>query len=102
MKIFEGEVVYFKIERKKMLKHIFKKKLLKSIYRNMGCTDYVRMLVYFKLRKLMKNRWLSKQHNTCLLSGKHKGVHNPFNLSRHWIKHLAKQNRLTNLKIKSW
>jgi len=102
MKIFEGEILFFKLERKKMIKTEFKKTILKSIYKNMGCNEYIRIQAYLKLRKSNKNRRLSKQHNTCLLSGKHKGIHNPFNLSRHWIKRLAKENRLTNLKIKSW
>ena len=50
MKIFEGEVLFFKLERKKMIKTEFKKIILKSIYKNMGCNEYVRIQAYLKLR----------------------------------------------------
>lgn len=92
----------FKVWRKGGLKKEFKYKIYKSIFKNLGCKNYSRMFAYIKIRRFKKKTWISKQRSACLHSGKRKGVHSMFYLSRHFIKSYAKENRLTNLKIKSW
>lgn len=102
MKKNKHQVLKDKIKRKLFLKTEIKKIILKSILqnfyiKNIERADASKKLAFFKNRTI-----ISKQVNVCLSTGRCGGVYKKYNVSRHYIKQLAKFNFLQNTKIKSW
>ena len=81
-----------------ILKYEYKNIILKSIIQNRNLDNKYRLISKYYLKK----NYTSKNKKICLLSGKHKGVYNKFNLTRHNLNYFSKLGKLQNFKIKSW
>jgi ribosomal protein S14 len=102
MRSRELVIIKDKIKRKYFLKTEIKKIILKSIMRNFGANNIVRLSAFKKITFFKRKTYISRQNNICLMTGRIGGVYKLYNISRHSIKRLAKINMLHNTKIKSW
>jgi ribosomal protein S14 len=94
---------YFLFKLKKnYLKFEIKKLLLKSIIYNQQTQPVVRAYASLKLERLHHQTSLSKQYNTCLLTGKNSSIINKYKLARQITKKFGLENKLQNTKVKSW
>ena len=80
-----------------ILKYEYKNIILKSIIHNRNLSNKYRLISKYYLKKTH----ISKNRKICLLSGKHKSIHNKFNLTRHNMNYFSKLGVLQNFKIKS-
>lgn len=91
------------VKKKNFTKKELKIIILKSIINNKNINPNIRVLCNYKLSKFNSKNWISRQNNNiCLKTGRIKGVYKMFNFSRHFIKKLAINNNLQNIKISSW
>ncbi len=92
--IMKEKLIQIKISKKDILK-----KILKSISQNNNIENKIKIYTNFIFEKnLKKNNMQTKKHKICFYTGKRAGVINGFNFSRHRIKKLILENKLTNLK----
>jgi len=80
------------------LKYEYKNIILKSIIHNKNIDNKTRLFANLNIKKPN----LKKNKKICLISGRHRGVYNTLNLSRHNINYFAKIGVLQNFKINSW
>ena len=88
--------------RSSLIKHEFKRNILKSIISNYRANEHARVKAHTKTLRLSRRQRISRQHNVCRISGKNRGISKPFALTRHVVKSFAKMGKLTNLQVKSW
>ncbi len=81
-----------------ILKYEYKNIILKSIIQNRNINNKYRLISKYYLKK----NYFKKNKKICFLSGKHRGINNNLNLSRHNLNYLCKLGILQNFKIKSW
>lgn len=80
------------------LKYEYKNIILKSIIHNKNINKKTRIFAILNLKKVT----LKKNKKICLISGRHRGVYNQLNLSRHNVNYFSKLGILQNFKINSW
>ncbi len=83
-----------------ILKYIYSNIIKKSIFHNRALSLKIRMLAFINLKKQKMNK--NKLINTCLLTGRRKGINKKLHLSRHQLNILSKSTNLQNFKINSW
>lgn len=92
------DLIKKKLYTKKELKYI----ILKSIIQNQNIQPLIRVKAARLNLKKSNLSFISKQkNNTCLKTGRIKGVYKYYNLSRHYLKYLGSNNNLQNTKIAS-
>lgn len=83
-------------------KEVFSR-ILHSIKQNNNIKSNLKIYANFILiKKLKKNFILSRSHKICILTGRKSGILKGFSFSRHTIKKLILQNKLTNIKKNNW
>jgi len=77
--------------------------LTKSIKQNNNIKNKIKIYTNFIYdKRLKKNLIQTRKHKVCFYTGKRSGVLHNFTFSRHTIKKLILQNKLTNLKKHNW
>ena len=90
------------ILRKKFLKNEFKNKIIKSIIQNQNTKLLLKGFLIQKLTFLNnKKTFLSRQQNSCPISGKPKTTNKYTSLSRHKSKHFIHFGMLNGVKSKN-
>jgi len=83
-------------------KNIFQK-ILKSVTQNNNINNYIKIYTnYILSKKKYKYGVLSKKHKICLYTGKKSGILKNFSFSRHTVKKMILNNKLTNFKQNNW
>lgn len=83
-----------------IIKYIYSNLIKKSIFQNRTINLKARLLSFIMIKKPKTNK--NKLINTCLLTGRRKGINKKINLSRHQLNILSKSTNLQNFKINSW
>jgi ribosomal protein S14 len=82
-----------------IIKYIYSNIIKKSIFHNRTLNLKARMLSFINIKKSKTNK--NKLVNTCLFTGRRKGINKKLHLSRHQINILSKSTNLQNFKINS-
>lgn len=91
------------LKRKSYTKYEIKKLVLKSIIQSQDIKPVIRANAWCQLSKFKLKTSISKQNNNiCLKTGRIKGVYKITTLSRHFMKTLAVNGSLQNIKINNW
>ena len=61
-----------------------------------------RLQLHIEIQSLPRIRTYSRVHNQCQISGRLRGYHNDFQLSRHFLRELINQGVLPGLRMSSW
>ena len=77
-----------------------KTQILKSITQNKKIKPVYRSYANIMLQKRVLNKYKFK--HVCLNNNRHAAVFNKFYLSRHFLKNLALENKLQNIKLNNW
>ena len=91
------QVLKSNIKNNIILKYEFKNLMLKSIIHNKNINYKIRIYSFLNLKK----NTLQKNKKICLISGRHRGVNNNLNMSRHNLNYFSKLGILQNFKINS-
>ena len=83
-------------------KHGNKRAALKAIIMNKKSTVEERFAASMELAELPKNSARIRQRNRCALTGRPRGVHRKFRLSRIAIRDLASRGELPGITKSSW
>lgn len=83
-----------------VIKYLYNNIIKKSIFQNRHLNLKVRTLSFITYKKNFSTK--HKLINTCLLTGRRKGINKKLLLSRHQINILSKSTNLQNFKINSW
>lgn len=75
---------------------------LKRISNDIGLSSEVRITAMIKLSELPRNSSRVRYRNRCVLTGRPKGYHGHFGISRIMLKKLASEGRIPGLKKSSW
>lgn len=89
-------------KRKWYIKHELKLTVIKSIQQNLSIDPITRISTQHQIQKFKRRGVLSKHNKICMLTGKRRGIHPFFFLSRHMLKRLGTLNELQNIKVNSW
>ena len=82
-----------------ILKNNYNNIIKKSIFQNRILNNKTRICAFLLINKQKTNS--IKLINTCLLTGRKKGINKFFHLSRHQINIISKTSNLQNFKINS-
>lgn len=103
MKSQVTHIIKEKIIRLNLSKKNIFQKILKSITQNNNIKNNIKVYTnYILAKKKKKHNVISKKHKICLFTGKRSGVLKNFNFSRHLIKKMILNNKLTNGKQHNW
>lgn len=83
-----------------IIKYLYNNIIKKSIFQNRHLTIKIRTLSFLTYNKNYSTK--HKLINTCLLTGRRKGINKNLLLSRHQINILSKTSNIQNFKINSW
>lgn len=92
-------IIREKIVRVSLSKNEVKKKIFKSISQNNNIKSSLKIYINFLMQNYVRrNAYLSRKNKVCLYTGKRGGFLKGFSYSRHKIKSLILNNKLTNIK----
>jgi len=97
-----GELNLIKLKTKNNYKkrQEIKTQILKSITQNKKIKPIYRSYASIMLQKRVLTKYKFK--HVCLKNNRHASVLNKFYISRHFLKNLALENRLQNVKLNNW
>ncbi|MBN8520698.1 MAG: 30S ribosomal protein S14 [Alphaproteobacteria bacterium] len=91
------------LKRRKMTKSLANKRAkLKDIISNKKATMEERFMAVLKLAEMPRNSSKTRIRNRCALSGRARGFHRKFNLSRIALRDLASRGELPGVTKSSW
>ncbi|KAL9430640.1 hypothetical protein AB3S75_025937 [Citrus x aurantiifolia] len=79
-----------------------KRKLYKSLYRDVNLPTEVREKYLCKLARLPRNSSFTRLRNRCIFTGRSRAVYEKFRMSRIVFRSLANQGMLMGVKKASW
>jgi ribosomal protein S14 len=82
-----------------IIKYIYSNIIKKSIFQNRTLNLKIRSIAHLSIKKSKTNK--NKLINTCLLTGRKKGISKSLHLSRHQLNIFSKSINLQNFKINS-
>nr|YP_007890560.1 ribosomal protein S14 [Histiona aroides]AGH24054.1 ribosomal protein S14 [Histiona aroides] len=91
-----------KKRRLKYVKNESKRLQLLAIANNLSLPMEVRFKARLGLTDLPKDSSITRIRNRCILTGRPRGVHSLFRLSRIKIRELISQNKIPGLRKSSW
>lgn len=91
------------LKRKKLAqKHAGKRERLLSVRNNKEASPEDRFKAQLALTKLPPNSAKNRQRNRCALTGRPRGYHRRFNISRIMLRELASRGELPGVTKSSW
>lgn len=88
--------------RKLVKKHASKREKLKAIINNRSLPPEERFQAMLKLAEMPRNSSKTRVRNRCALTGRPRGYHRKFNLSRIKLRDLASRGELPGVTKSSW
>jgi small subunit ribosomal protein S14 len=91
------------LKRRKMVKSLAGKRAkLKAVIANKKATMEDRFMAVLKLAEMPRNSSKTRVRNRCALTGRARGFHRKFNLSRLALRELASRGELPGVTKSSW